>query len=134
MAKINGTTIGVYVGGTKVAASTNATIDLSVDEIEITSKDSLGNKEILPGKKSGTCSVDFLDDVNGSNYEFSDFYSLYQQRTKVSVRFSSNTSAAKYYIGEAYLMSVNRAAPMEDAVTGSASFTFTGKISEKTYT
>lgn len=134
MAKQNGTIIGVYVDGTKVAASTSATIDLTVDEIEITSKDSNGNMEILPGKKSGTISVDFLDDVGSSNYEFSDFFALHANRTLVSVRFSSQVSSAKYYIASAYLTSVNKAAPNEDVATGSATFRLTGKISEKTYT
>jgi len=134
MAKQNGTSIGVYVGSTLVAASTSANIDLSVDEIEITSKDSLGNKEILPGKKSGTISGDFLDDVGSSNYEFSDFYTLFNARTLVSVRFSTNTTGQKYYIASAYLTSVSKAAPMEDAATGSYTFTLTGKVSEKTYT
>lgn len=134
MGKQNGTIIGVYVNGTKVAASTSATIDFSVDEIEVTSKDSLGNMEILPGKKSGTCSVDFLDDVGSSNYEFADFHALYQNRTAVEIRFSTEVSASDYYIGQAYLTSVNKAAPMEDVATGSATFRFTGPVNKITLT
>lgn len=134
MAKKNGTLLGVYVGGTLIAASTSATLDMGVEEINVTSKDSLGRKEILPGLSNWSISGDFLDDVGSSNYEFSDFHALYKNKTLVQVRLSDNTSASKYYNGFAYLTSVSRSAPMEDAVTGSYTFTGTGLLSEQTYT
>ena len=136
MAKVNGTTLGVYVGGTLVAASTSANLEMSIDEITVTSKDSLGRKEILPGTTSWSISGDFLDDIGSSNYEFKDFHALYKNRTVVEVRFQDETlsSAEDYYIGQAYLTSVSRSAPMEDVVTGSYTFTGTGLLAEVAYT
>jgi TP901-1 family phage major tail protein len=134
MAKQNGTTLGVYVGGVLVAASTSANLDMSVDEITITSKDSLGKKEILPGTSSWSVSGDFLDDLASSNYEFADFHTLYKNKTQVQVRISTQVAGTTYYMGFAYLTSVSRAMPMEDAVTGSYTFTGTGLLALKTLT
>ena len=136
MAKINGTSIGVYVGGTLVAASTSANLDMSIDEITVTSKDSAGRKEILPGTSSWSVSGDFLDDVGSSNYEFKDFHALYKNKTVVEVRLQETGigTGEDYYIGFAYLTSVSRSAPMEDAVTGSYTFTGTGLLAEVAYT
>lgn len=130
----NGTTFNVYVDGTEVASSTSAELSMNVAEIDVSSKDSLGNKEILPGQKDWSISGDFLENTASSNYNFSDFYALYQNRTVVSIKFSEETSSNKYYIGQAYLTSVSASAPMEDAVTGSFTFVGTGKLSEKTFT
>ena len=49
MAQYNGTTIGLYIQDTLVAASTGCTVDFSVDTIDATSKDSGGRRSILPG-------------------------------------------------------------------------------------
>jgi predicted secreted protein len=133
MAKVNGTSIGIYVGTALVGASTSANLDMSIDEITVTSKDSFGRKEILPGTSSWSVSGDFLDDVGGT-YEFSDFHALYKNKTQIQVKISTETSTEKFYIGFAYLTSVSRSMPMEDAVTGSYTITGTGLLAELTVT
>jgi predicted secreted protein len=130
MAKVNGTSIGVYVGGTLVAASTSANLDMSIDEITTTSKDSSGRKEFIPGTSSWSVSGDFLDDVGSSSYEFADFHALYKNKTQVQVRVSTQVAGSTYYMGFSYLTSISRSLPMEDAVTGSYTFTGTGLLAE----
>ena len=131
--KHNGTLIGVYVGGVLVGASTSGSVDLSVSEIAVTSKDSAGRKEVIGGESNWSISGDFLDNIGGT-YEFSDFYALFESKALVEVRFSTDVSTDKYYIGLGLLTSVNKAAPQEDVATGSFTFTGSGKLSEKTYT
>lgn len=134
MSKKNGTSLNIYIGGTLVGGSTSASLNMNIAEIDVSSKDSFGRKEILPGQTDWSISGDFIDDVGVSNYEFEDFHTLYKNRTVVQVRFSENVTGAKYYIGSAYLTSVNRDAPLEDAVTGAFTLTGTGLLAVKTYT
>jgi predicted secreted protein len=126
MAKINGTSVWIYIGGTLIAGSTSATLNMNVAEIEVTSKDSLGRKEIIPGKTDWSISGDFLDDVGSSNIEFEDLQGYYENRTQAFIQFVD--SAGKSYQGFCYLTSVSREAPMEDVVSGSYTFTGTGLL------
>ena len=57
MATINGTSLIVSVGGTAIAHTTSATLNLEKAMIDVSSKDSSGNSESLSGQKSA--SVDF---------------------------------------------------------------------------
>lgn len=133
--EINGTTIGVYVDGTLVASSTGATLTINVAEINVTSKDSQGRKDILPGVSDWSVSVDFFDAVGSSNYEFSDFHALYEDKTRVLIQIYAATGSADLsYQGFAYLTSVSRDMPMEDAVTGSATLTGDNLLNETTVT
>ena len=140
MAKTDGTVMGVYINGTSdsgtlIGASTSASLEMGVDTFEVSSKDSAGHKEILPGKSNWSVSGDFIDDIGGANYEFADFYALVQSKAEVWIRIQNSTPAATvYYQGKAYLTSVSRAHPDSDAVTGSYSFEGTAALQEKTYT
>lgn len=129
MAEVNGTSIGVYVDGTLVASSTGATLNLNVAEIDVTSKDSLGRKNILPGISDWSVSVDFFDNVGSSNKEFSDFHGYYKNKTQLFVQIEDPADGTAYQ-GYCYMTSVNRAMPMEDAVTGSATLTGDGLLNE----
>jgi len=137
MAEYNGTDVLVFVQDTQVAASTSCTLDLNMDTFEVTSKDSGGKREILPGTISWSVSGDFLDDIGSSNYEFTDFVTLVNNRTLISVRIDNTSligAGGTYYTGQGYLTSVNQASPSEDSVTGSFTIEGTGTLTAATHT
>ena len=60
MAIFNGTELGVYIGGTLIAAATDCSLSLNMETIDITTKDSSGYRELLGGLKSGSISCSGL--------------------------------------------------------------------------
>jgi len=136
MAKQNGTDFIIVIDGNPVAAGLSNDVDLSMETIEVTSKDSEGYSEFIGGKRSATMSFEFLDDIGaaGSALEFSDLLTLWQNRTEFEVRFSEETSGNKYLISRGYLTSISRSAPLEDVLSGSGSIQLTGRVMENTLT
>lgn len=128
MAQYNGTTIGVYIDDSLVAASTNCTLDMSMDTYEVTSKDSGGKREIQPGTTSWTISGDFLDSVGDVNYDLDDLLTLVNNRTLISVRVDDAGTSQRKYTGQGYLTSVNGSWPNEDVASGSFTIEGTGTL------
>ena len=54
MAIFNGTELGVYIGGTLIAAATDCSLSVSMETIDITTKDSAGLRELLGGYEIGS--------------------------------------------------------------------------------
>jgi predicted secreted protein len=128
---INGTLLGVYIGGTLIAKSTSATLNIVHNTRNSSSKDSSGWEEALGAMRSWTVSGDFLD-AEDAAYRFDDLFSLVNNRSVVTLKLSSEVSGDKYYSGSAILTSLDREAPMEDNVSGAYSFKGTGPLSEAT--
>ena len=128
---INGTLLGVYIGGTLIAKSTSCTLNIVHNTRNTSSKDSSGWEEALGAMRSWTVSGDFLD-AEDAAYRFDDLFSLINNRSVVTLKFSSEVSGDKYYTGSALLTSLDREAPMEDNVSGAYSFKGTGALSEAT--
>jgi predicted secreted protein len=125
---INGTSVGLYVNGTLVAYAKNATINRSVNMIDVTTKTSAGVAGAMPGTRSWNCSVDGLVAYDSTtNVEFLD--GLITGRTACVIKFKPTTAGATsksgnaQWIGTCYIDSLDVTAPMEDAMTFSASFT-----------
>jgi len=58
--QLNGTDLGVYIGGTLVAYSTNATININHSPRSTTNKESGGFEENMEGLRNWDVSVDAL--------------------------------------------------------------------------
>lgn len=133
MATINGTSLIVSVGGTAIAHTTSATLNLEKAMIDVSSKDSSGNSESLSGQKSA--SVDFeglVDFAAGSGEGIADLVSTFQSSTAVAWEIASGAVAtAPKFSGSGFISSLSMDAPMEDAVTFSGTITVTGAV---TYT
>lgn len=128
---VNGTALKIYVGGTAVAYTTSASLDLSMATRDTSSKDSAGWQESAEGQRSGTISGDFLFAFDAA-YGFEDLFTLYANRTKVTVKLATSDLADKFISGDAYLTSLSKSAPMEDTISGSFSMNFTGEITYAT--
>lgn len=123
----------IYVDGTAVAYTKGGTLNINNDMLDATSKNSAGWKDSLPGLRSWTIEGDGLY-VYDSAYGVSDLYALINNKTQVSLKFTTAVSGDKYYTGNAYLTSLSLEAPNEDLSTFSFSFEGDGALAEATLT
>lgn len=127
----NGTLIGLYVGGTKIANLISNDLDISMATRETTNKDSGGWKSSLGGALSWTCSAEgYFDEI--ATYGFDELFAVLTARTAVTVMISSQVTGDKKYSGSALLTSLKRSHPTEDNVTFSCSCEGTGVLTEAT--
>lgn len=133
---INGTSVGLYVNGSLIAYAKNTTIQRSVNMIDITTKTSAGVSGAMPGTRSWTCSIDGLVAYDSeANAEFLD--GLVTGRTSCTIKFKptgSSKSGNAQWVGNCYIDSLEITAPMEDAMTFSASFTGNGALTKSDIT
>jgi hypothetical protein len=127
--KVNGTLLKIYLGGVAVSYTTSASLEFSMATRSTTSKDSAGWDEKAEGLRTGTISGDFLFAFDAT-FGFDDLFALYNGRTSVAVKYSSNVAGDKRYEGTAYLTSLSQSSPMEDTISGSFTLEFTGVITE----
>ena len=127
---MNGTLMGVYIGSTLIAHSTEGSISLSMDTRDISSKDSAGARALLEGMKSGSISVSALYSEDGA-YGADELYTAMQSRLPLAVKFSTEVSGDHFWSASSYLTSLEVSASTEDNMSFSATFELTGAI---TYT
>ena len=116
----NGTNLILKVindGGSPVATghTTSATLSLSADMPEATSKDSSGFQEVIA-----------YDDSAGAD----EITTYLLGRTKVDWTFSTATTGDTLYSGEGFISSCEVSAEMESPVTYSGTITTTGAITQ----
>jgi len=141
MARINGTDLIITVaqdGNTEqpIAHTTSASLNIEMATIDISSKESSGNQEVVGGQKSATLDFEGLTDFGASNYGVDTLFELLDNRYKVDWTMGVDANAdgtldGAKYTGEGFITSLTIDAPMEDATTYSGSITITGGV---TYT
>lgn len=129
MGKLNGTDLLIYVSTTPIAGSTNNSLSINGEVIDVTTKDSAGWRELLGGLRSWSMAGEGKFD-DAAAYGFEDLFALIDARTPVTVRFTKDEAGETYYEGDAYVTKLEKAAPMEDAVTFSFSLEGTGPLEE----
>ena len=112
-----------------IGHSTSATMSLSADLPDATTKDSSGYNEVIAGTRTGEISFEGLvayDDSNNA-IEAADYLLA---RTKIYWTFGTAETGDDVYSGAGYLNAVEMSAEMESPVTYSGSITVTGSISK----
>ena len=135
---VNGSLIGLYkdITGTKtkIANGRSTSVDISIDMIDITTKDSAGYKEYLPGEKGGTFEFEGLleedGSVGGSLVSPKDLVTDALAGTMITVRWSSQVTGDVYYESSAYISNVNFSAPNNAETTFTCSLQMTGTITQ----
>lgn len=133
--KHNGTDLLMYVEvsstPTPIAGSTDNTMTINGESIDVTTKDSGGWKEILAGLNSwGFKGSGKFDDQ--ASFGFSDLLALMLAKQLVQVRFSFAASGLPYWYGDALLTSLELAAPMEKETTFTFSLEGSAPLAEGT--
>lgn len=129
----NGTKLGVYSGGTLIAGATNHSLSISAASIDVTTKDSLGWKEIISGLREWSISADAVVAYDATLGVEALFDAL-ANRSKLTLKFSTEISGDERWSGSAYVTSIEKTAGLEEAVTFSVTFEGTGAITRSTVT
>lgn len=137
---VNGTDLVLYVGDTNavaVAFATSCSLEISMDEIDQTNKESSGWKQIIGGLRSWSVSADALyqNEAESSKKSFVDFWALLDTRSSVDIEFAvvggSSADSNKYYSGKAFVTSLSVNGGTEDQATFSVTLTGTGELDEE---
>lgn len=129
MAVFNGTNIAVTLGATAIAHATECSITLNQETIDVTTKDSSGNRELIPGLKSGSMSVSGLQEVSGSD-GIKLLAGTFDTGAAVALVFDQVATGGETFSASGILTSLEMSGGVEDAPTYSASFELTGAITK----
>ena len=139
MAIFNGTDLILKVQAASGAAdefklmhSQNVSLSYNVDTIDITDKDSGGNRTLLGGTKSFSLSADGLMDFvsAGSSTDVDELFTSARNRDAVTFTFALATPAGYTYTGSGFITSLEISGGTEDAPTYSVSIEGSGDLTQ----
>jgi Predicted secreted protein len=118
----------LYVGTTptKVAEITTWSLDVSADAIDVTSFDSDGWQENLPGLKSWSGSAEGNWKVNTDTQGQKALQDAWLNGTLIQVQFRINDT--NYYAGQALVTGLSIEAPVDDKISFSVDLTGSGPL------
>ena len=134
MGVFNGTLLGVYItdgdpATTKmIAAAQDVSLSLSMETIDVTTKQNGGFRDLLAGNRSGSMSVNGLIDysVEADEKNVSELFTAYTNRTVLALRFqldpNNDTTGDPQWYANGVLTSLEQSAGTEDTATFSATF------------
>ena len=133
MAVQNGTDILLQVGGVLVNATTNHDLNLSVDMIDVTTKDSNGSKEYIAGEDDATVTIEGLYDP-AATYSWEELFAAITGKASATLTYGLQSSGDKAYRFAGFVMNLQLSGSKNEAGTFTAEFQKTGSISEVTLT
>jgi len=132
MAIINGTVWLLALGGTDLPDQTEGSISINMEMRDITTKDSSGYRELLPGLRSGTISVSGLIDDQGTGGAGGTLFTALSAQTEQSIVFGLDSTNDYHYTCFGFCSSLEVSGGTEDNVTYSATFELTRAITQVT--
>jgi len=137
--QLSGTDLGVYIGGTLIAYSTSATLNINHSPRSTSNKEDGGWETAMSGYRNWDVSCDamyaWLDPAGSaiSNETLSEIFTGYiHTRASFTLTFGTTGSTAgdTKYTGTAWLTSASLSAPNEDTATFSVSFQGSGALTQ----
>ncbi len=133
MALINGTNLVIKIAGNPIMKATTASLEMSVDLPDATTKDSAGWAEFFAGVRSWTLSSDgLIDYASSGSVETDELVQMFLDRQAVAVTFSTSTAGDMVLSGNAFVSSISQTADMESPSGFSVSFQGTGALTRGT--
>lgn len=130
MSKINGSKVKILSSGVAITNTQNASIDINGAMIDVTTKDSAGWKEVLPGLKDAQMACDGIVDV-AAGITVDSLITKLINGTSVAVIFYDGTAGTgKSYSASGYINKVSLKAATEDNYTFAISITITGAVTQ----
>lgn len=129
----NGTDFLLYIstdnGSTysKIYHSTSASLSVSMETRDASSKDSNGWKDVLEGQRSWTMEAEGLAALDAT-WGYQEVFTAMEGRTKIKLKFSTEVTSDEYFFGDGYITSLSLDAPNEDSSTFSVSIEGTGAL------
>lgn len=129
--KMNGNVIGLYVGATLLTHALTESESHSMSAIDVTTKDSASQEEIIAGLRGSelSCSGYFAENA-AEGYE--EMFVAYQAATLLTILVSSGVSGDVTYTYTAYITSLSRTAEHDSAVGFECSLKPTGAVTPGT--
>lgn len=131
MAKKNGRTLVIKIDGVPVAAEQDCELTFSREMIDVTSKDSNSNRELIVGLKSWSVSCNALVDFLATHGAHT-FSNAVNNGTLVTVLLTDGVSGQTEFTGSAYPAEFSISSTNEDAVTWSGTLEGTGALTIQT--
>lgn len=120
MAKFNGTSLSITIGGTAIELNTSVSLSLNSTEVECTNKDSSGFKEMLMGTKdwsmSGTSYINYA-----ATQGLDEARAAWLAGTSVTAVFTTGATGDSTASGSAYFTNIEETGELD----GAAEWTFT---------
>ena len=134
MSVLNGSDILLYDADTgfPLMCQKSVTVTLNDNMIDATCKQSEGFSVSLPGLRDFAFTADALVDFDegATDIGITTLYASYNSRVPINIAIANSVIPAGYYIGLAYVDSIEVNAPMEDVVSYTVSFTGTFEITD----
>ena len=133
MAKINSTKVKLLVSGVAAINNvTNAKMSIGANMIDVTTKDSAGWAEFLPGLKNVKMSGDGIVDFGATNIKPSDIFTTYLSvGSSVAIIFTDSTSTTgKSYSASGYFSKLDYEGGVEDTFKFSFDIQITGVLTQ----
>lgn len=118
-----------------VVGQTSNSIELTADMLDITTKDSGGNAEYLPGRKSGTIQLDFLYEISAAitgNLYTNHLVDAWNAGTKCTLLLGLLAEGQWAFNCYGYISSISVDASQNDVVNVSLTFQITAGVTLKT--
>lgn len=129
MANQDGTLIVIKMATNQLSGLVTQGLDMSADEIDITTKDDNSVKKFLPGEFGGTFSAEGKE-ADGNSFGYAYLLGLMQARSAVAFIYGGTTVNDVIYSGTAFVTSVSQTGPKNAERTWSASFRIAEAIVE----
>jgi len=134
MSVLNGSDILIYDADTTfpLMCQRGVTVTMNDAMIDATCKQSGGYMANLAGLREFSVTADALVDwtEGATDLGISTLIAAYEARTPINIAIANSITSTAYYVGLAYVESVEINAPMEDVVTYTATFTGTYTITD----
>jgi len=134
MSVLNGSDILLYDADTDFPLMCQRSVTVTMNDamIDATCKQSNGYSVSLPGLREFAFTADALVDFDegASDIGITTLFAAYDAKTPINIAIANPVIPVGYYIGLAYVESIEINAPMEDVVSYTVSFTGTFEITQ----
>ena len=126
--KVNGNILLVYMEDEALACTTQASINVTNEQIEVTCKDNNGAKTYILGGQDWSITVGGL--IAYDNDTIIPLMDNVLAKVPVTVRFGTAVVGDPYFQGEAVMTNLTMDAPLNGVATWSATFSSNGPLTK----
>lgn len=134
MAVLKGDVILLSANGNALKGTTDDSVEFTADMIDITTKDSNGEKEYLSGERDATISVEGKYDPTDTNEGILDVWDDYKSGTAITILFGQLSNGGTQWTCSGLVSSISFSGPKNDAATFSATLQVTGGATKQVVT
>lgn len=134
MAVLNGDVLLLSANGNVLKGTTDHSIEFTADMIDVTTKDSGGDKEYIAGERDATISVEGKYDPTDTNEGALDVWDDYKVGNTVTVLWGQQSVSGVQWSCSALVSSISFNGTKNDAATFSASLQVSGGATKQTVT